>query len=109
MKNIIVIHDELDLPLGVLRLSVNAGPAGHNGVRSLIASFGGKDFARLRLGIGPRPDAIPADKFVLGKFSSEEKEQLPKIIDQAAATVANFFAAGAKNNVGISDQKNIQE
>jgi peptidyl-tRNA hydrolase, PTH1 family len=103
MKNIIVVHDELDLPFGETRLSVGAGAAGHNGVKSLIDSFGGKNFARLRVGIGPRPATIPADKFVLARFTSEETAELPKIIENAATATLAYFAAGAKNNAELSD------
>ena len=103
MKNIIVIHDELDLPFGETRLSVGSGAAGHNGVKSLIDSFGGKNFARLRVGIGPRPATIPADKFVLARFTPEDTDALPKIIESASEAVLAYFAAGAKNNAELSD------
>ncbi len=107
MKNIIVIHDELDLPFGETRLSVGSGAAGHNGVKSLIESFGGKDFARLRLGVGPRPANIPADKFVLARFTAEEETKLPEIITRAAEAVLIYFAKGKNNNAELSGQTNL--
>lgn len=88
VKNLIVINDELDLPFGTVRLSVGSGAAGHNGVKSIIENAGTKDFARIRLGVGPRPASTPADKFVLGKFTAAETKQLPQIFEKAAAIVA---------------------
>jgi PTH1 family peptidyl-tRNA hydrolase len=84
LKNTVVVHDDLDLPLGEIRVSKNASSAGHNGVQSVIDRLGSKDFTRIRLGIGPRPSKIPADKFVLGRFTNEEKTKLPDILDRAA-------------------------
>ena len=82
LENILVIHDDLDLPFGKTRFSKNSGPAGHNGVKSIIQNLGTQDFARLRFGISPvelenekdEKMKIPTEKFVLQKFNEDEKE-----------------------------------
>ncbi len=90
--DILVVHDDLDLPLGALRLSPNAGPAGHQGVKSVIESLGTQNFTRLRLGIkspetksfwGLFKKSLPAEIFVLQNFSSAEKSVVEKIIKKA--------------------------
>lgn len=69
---IIVIHDDLDLPLGRTKIMTKRGAGGHNGIRSLIEHLGGNDFVRVRVGIG-RPDkAAPVSDFVLARFGQEE-------------------------------------
>jgi PTH1 family peptidyl-tRNA hydrolase len=71
-SKIIVIHDDLDLPLGRIKIMTNRGAGGHNGIRSLIEHLGGNDFVRVRVGIG-RPDkAAQVSDFVLSRFGQEE-------------------------------------
>lgn len=95
LDRVVVLHDELDLPFGEIRLKKGGGHAGHNGLRSLIQRMGA-DFARVRIGIG-RPAAgfrgEVAD-FVLSNFSAEERESLPKIVDSAAKSVLDIAARG---------------
>ena len=79
LGDIVVVHDELDLPFERLKLGAGGGPGGHNGVRSIIAALGDPDFARVRVGIGrPAPGRDPAD-WVLSDFSRAEAEQLPEL------------------------------
>ena len=76
-STLLVIHDDIDLPLGTLRLSYGVGPAGHKGVISTIEKLGTKNFARLRLGINPGAEALgkmPIENYVLRKFTTEEKD-----------------------------------
>lgn len=77
--DIIILHDDIDLPLGTLKLSANAGDAGHNGVKSIIESLGSKNFTRIRIGIESRDDRsqIPTESFVLQPFSELEKQLIP--------------------------------
>lgn len=89
ITNLLIIHDDLDLPLGTLRLSRGSGSAGHKGVQSIIDALGTKDFWRLRVGIGPkRGDAA---QFVLKPFSRLEQTKLKKIIANAVWTVNDFI------------------
>ncbi|MEN3042505.1 MAG: aminoacyl-tRNA hydrolase [Fervidobacterium sp.] len=68
---IIVVYDDLDIPLGKIRIRKEGSAGGHNGIKSII-SYIGKDFPRIRVGIGPKPDNIDAADFVLSAFSKEE-------------------------------------
>ncbi len=92
-KQILVIHDELDLNFGDVRLKDGGGHAGHNGLKDIIRHIGG-EFARIRIGIGPKyPEQIDSADFVLQKFSKEEQKKLPEIISLASTTTRNFLKA----------------
>jgi PTH1 family peptidyl-tRNA hydrolase len=95
-ENIVVIHDDLDIPFGEVRLKMGGGHGGNNGLRSLIQRLATPDFARIRVGIG-RPTAgfkgDPSD-WVLSAFSSEERENLPTTLKQAAKSVLEIAARG---------------
>lgn len=86
-SEIIVVHDELDLPIGTFKEKKGGGSAGHNGLKSIIKSLG-EDFTRIRIGIGPKnpPDIDSAD-FVLQKFSSEELSKLESISTSITQTI----------------------
>ncbi|OGR01385.1 MAG: aminoacyl-tRNA hydrolase [Deltaproteobacteria bacterium RIFOXYD12_FULL_55_16] len=71
-SRIIVIHDDLDLPLGRARIMTNRGAGGHNGIRSLIEHLGGNDFVRIRVGIGRPDNTAKVSDFVLSRFAQEE-------------------------------------
>jgi PTH1 family peptidyl-tRNA hydrolase len=95
-EDIIVIHDDLDLPLGTVRLKQGGGHAGHNGLRSIIHRLGTPDFGRVRIGIGrPPPDfkGEPSD-FVLSGFRQAEREDLPRYLRIAAKSVLDVAARG---------------
>ncbi|HEY0798722.1 MAG TPA: aminoacyl-tRNA hydrolase [Candidatus Baltobacteraceae bacterium] len=90
-EQILVIFDDLDLPLGRLRLRPDGGSGGHNGVKSLIAELGGEDFPRLRLGIGRGSEAID---HVLEPFTADETTRLKAIIGAAADGVERWLENG---------------
>lgn len=83
-RNILVLHDELDLPLGRMKMKSGGGNAGHNGLKSIQQMLGTPDFYRLRLGIG-KPAGFDTSSYVLGKFSPAEQalvdETIPAIIE----------------------------
>jgi len=85
LERILVIHDELDLPFGRLRIRKGGSSAGNHGLDSLIASFGSKEFIRFRLGIG-RPPGNGVD-YVLSPFAAAEQAQVPDIVSRAADAV----------------------
>ena len=92
-KNLLVIHDELDLPLGRMRIRNGGSSGGHNGINSIISSFeGSQDFMRMRIGIGRDRNVID---YVLGKFNDAEKEVLEKVIECAADAVLELLKAPA--------------
>ena len=94
VEHIVAVHDELDLPFGVLRLKSGGGEAGHNGLRSLVASLGSKDFARVRFGVGRPPGRQDAADYVLRDFATPERKELEFLIDRAADSVESILVAG---------------
>jgi len=82
-KNIIIIHDDLDIPLGEFKISKNKNSGGHKGVQSIIDCLGTKDFMRIRIGIDTeRNKKIPTEKFVLEKFNEEEMRKIEGVIEE---------------------------
>lgn len=98
ITNIIVIHDDIDLPLGTMRRSENISSAGHKGIQSIIDELGTQDFTRIRIGI--RPPLLrqgfggQAQKFVLENFSKQEEKQLKEIIKQAVEEIKKILIPG---------------
>jgi len=84
---VLVIYDEMAIPLGKIRLRKEGSAGGHNGVKSLIEHLGTPNFARLRLGIGQPPANQDTIGYVLGKFRAEEQEIVPFVLDAAVAAV----------------------
>lgn len=82
-ERIIVIHDELDLEPGVVRLKFGGGHAGHNGLRDIARMLGTTDFGRVRVGIGRPEGRMPPADYVLGRFSAAEEEALPAVLTLA--------------------------
>ena len=94
LSNLIVIHDDLDLPFGMMRLRPSGGSAGQKGVRSIIDRLGSEDFSRLRIGIGRPASAKHGADYVLRGFYTSEKEELPFILKRAAEAVEVFLSEG---------------
>ena len=89
-KNIYLIHDDLDLPVGEWRLQFDRGPAGHNGVKSVIENLGTQAFWRIRVGIG-KPEFDSAEQYVLKPFSKEEKVIITETIDKILKEISNIL------------------
>ncbi|MGV0624683.1 aminoacyl-tRNA hydrolase [Mycolicibacter minnesotensis] len=83
-SSVVVIHDDLDLDFGRIRLKQGGGEGGHNGLRSIASVFGSKDFQRVRFGIGRPPGRQDPAAFVLQTFGARERDELPTICEQAA-------------------------
>ena len=100
--DVIVIHDELDIDFGRIRLKFGGGVAGHNGLRSVGSALGSNDFQRVRIGIGRPPGRMQGADFVLGTFTSAEWKEVPTICEQAADAVDLLVGQGlepAQNTV----------
>jgi PTH1 family peptidyl-tRNA hydrolase len=82
--HIVVIHDELDIPFDTIRLKLGGGDNGHNGLRSVTAALGSRDYHRIRVGIGRPPGRMDPADFVLRDFSSAEREALPVLLSRSA-------------------------
>lgn len=91
---VIVIHDELDLPYGTVRLKRGGGSAGHNGLKDLTKALGGPDYIRVRIGIGRPPGSQDAASYVLKPFSVAERKDVDVLIADAADAVADILALG---------------
>ena len=83
-EDLVVVHDDLDLGFGVVRLKRGGGEGGHNGLRSVSASVGTKDYLRVRVGIGRPPGRQDPADFVLKRFSGAERKELDLVVDLAA-------------------------
>jgi PTH1 family peptidyl-tRNA hydrolase len=91
---IVVIHDELDLDFGRLRVKLGGGDNGHNGLKSLRASLSTGDFYRVRFGIGRPPGRMDPASFVLREFASGERKELPLLVDRGADAVEAILTEG---------------
>jgi peptidyl-tRNA hydrolase, PTH1 family len=94
LDRIVVVHDELDLPYGGLRLKLGGGDNGHNGLRSIRRSLGSGDFNRVRFGIGRPPGSMDAAAFVLRDFGSVERKELELNVDHTADAVEGLLTDG---------------
>jgi PTH1 family peptidyl-tRNA hydrolase len=90
LENLYVIHDDIDLPFGNIRVSKDSSSAGHKGVQSIIDELGTQNFTRIRIGIRPQKE-VDTIKFVLQKFSKEEEKQLKEIIKKAVEQIKLLF------------------
>lgn len=94
VERIVVAHDDLDLPFGTIRLKRGGGEGGHNGLRSMSAALGSKEYARVRFGIGRPPGRQDPADFVLREFASSERKDLEYLIDRAADATELLLADG---------------
>jgi PTH1 family peptidyl-tRNA hydrolase len=101
---LVVVHDELDLPFGTLRIKLGGGTAGHRGVASTVECCGGADFVRLRVGIG-RPVSGSVEGFVLSDFSAAESQQLSDVLERASAALTDIVVRGAKAAMNAHNQR----
>ena len=103
---ILIIHDDLDMHPGRLKLVATGGPGGHNGIRSIIQSLGSKDFHRLKIGIG-RPGQndihadIPVERFVLASMSGPEQQILDTRMDDLLAGIECFVESGSQKAMNL--------
>lgn len=93
-ERIVVLHDELDIPFGAVRLKLGGGDNGHNGLRSITASLGTRDYYRVRFGIGRPPGRMDPAAFVLRDFSAAERKELPLAVDRCADAAETLITKG---------------
>jgi PTH1 family peptidyl-tRNA hydrolase len=91
---LVVVHDELDIPFGAIRLKAGGGAGGHNGLRSVDASLGTRDYARVRVGIGRPPGRMEPADFVLRDFSPAERKELPLLRERAVDATEMLLERG---------------
>jgi PTH1 family peptidyl-tRNA hydrolase len=114
-ERILIIYDDLDLPLGRLRLRPEGGSGGHKGMRSIIEALGTQSVARLRVGIGRPPGRIDPADYVLEPFTADEQSILEEVVQEAVAAVECWLAEGIDvamdrfNSPGLNLEERPQE
>jgi PTH1 family peptidyl-tRNA hydrolase len=94
LTNLLVVHDELDLPPGTIRIRPDGGTSGQKGMTSILERLGTDDFARLRLGVGRPPGQMEAPDYVLQKFSNADLMIITETLDRATEAVLSFITEG---------------
>lgn len=93
-SDVVVVHDDLDLEFGVLKLKRGGGEGGHNGLRSISATLGSRDYLRVRFGIGRPPGRMDPASFVLQDFSAVQRRELGLLVDRGADAVEQLLTQG---------------
>jgi PTH1 family peptidyl-tRNA hydrolase len=97
VERLIVVHDELDIPYGAVRLKRGGGDNGHNGLRSITRSLGDKNYLRVRFGVGRPPGRMDAAAFVLKDFSAAERKELDLMCERSADAVEALLTDGLES------------
>ena len=104
-QNILIIFDEMSLPIGTIRLKLNGSAGGHNGMQHIIEQMGTQNIVRLRIGIGPKPTFFEGKDFVLSKFSKQEMPPLKQALEKTLTALEKYFTAGAGPAMTIANAK----
>ena len=107
INKVIIIHDDLDLPFGTIRLKTGGGTAGHKGLESIAENLGSSDFMRVRIGIGKPADKARIDSYVLERFEPQQENELQSVIQCAADAVAETVLSGMQKAMVKYHKKNI--
>ena len=91
---LVVVHDELDIPFGAVRLKLGGGDNGHHGLRSITQALGTRDYCRVRFGIGRPPGRMDPAAFVLRDFTAAERKDLPFLVDRCADAAEALITRG---------------
>ncbi len=105
--DLVVVHDEIDLEFGCLRVKVGGGHGGHNGLRSIGATLGDAGYNRLRMGVGRPPAGGDVTHHVLSRFNAAEREQLQDFISQAEDAIALLLQSGAQEAMNRYNNRNL--
>jgi PTH1 family peptidyl-tRNA hydrolase len=93
-ERLIVIHDEIDLPFGAIRVKCGGGDNGHNGLKSVRSALGTGDFCRVRIGIGRPVGPVPPATYVLSRWSTQREKEIPSLTGRSADAVATLIRQG---------------
>jgi len=107
LQAVVVVHDDIDLDYGRLKIKEKGGHGGHNGIRSVINAFGGGDFTRLRVGIGRSGAGAQVADYVLDQFTQDEAVELPHIIARARDAVVTILFKGTKIGMNQFNMKPV--
>lgn len=106
LSNLLVAYDDVDLPLGTLRIRPGGGSAGQKGMQSIVEQLGTEDFSRLRLGIGRPPGRMEAADYVLQEFRRDEAEALDLVLDAATQAILTFVSGGLDKAMNLYNSRN---
>lgn len=106
--DLIVAHDDLDLPFGALRIRPEGGHGGHNGIRDICATLGRGDFVRVKIGVG-RPEQGDVMSHVLGRFRAAEMRVLPLLLEKIAQATEEILRNGALSAMNLYNSSNLLE
>ena len=98
---LVAVHDDMDLPLGTIRLRLGGGAGGHRGIQSIIDHLQTRDFLRLKIGIGRPPARVEAEQFVLGRFTKSERSVLARTFLRADEAVETLVTEGAAKAMSL--------
>jgi peptidyl-tRNA hydrolase, PTH1 family len=107
--HLVVVHDEVDLPFGDVRVKKGGGSGGHNGLKDLVEKLGTSEFVRVRVGVGRPPQGWDTADWVLAAFSPAEEEALPEIVDRAADAVVLVVERGVSHAMGEINRRRPAE
>ena len=107
-RNMLVVHDDIDLVYGRIKIKVKGGHGGHNGVRSIIDALGDGNFTRLRVGIGRSENENNVTGHVLGRFRPDEKKLLEKIVERSRNAVVTILCEGTREGMNRFNERTIQ-
>lgn len=118
LKDLLVVHDEIDVPFGALRFQQKRGPGGHNGIKSIHQLLGSDDYARLRLGVGRPPifvdddnnktrGEMPVHEWVLRNFSNDEQRRLPEFLELAIDGIEVWVKDGISKASTLFNNKSL--
>ncbi|MEB3328936.1 MAG: aminoacyl-tRNA hydrolase [Candidatus Sericytochromatia bacterium] len=95
-RDVLVVYDDLALPLGTVRIRPDGSAGGHNGIKSLLSHLGTASFDRVRVGIGPQPPGVKSEVFVLGRWSPAERLLLPEAVSLGLAATRGVIEEGVE-------------
>ena len=106
-EDMLVIHDDIDLAFGRLKIKEKGGHGGHNGIRSIMDAFGGGNFVRLRIGVGRSEAGENVTDHVLGRFSADKAEMVVRVISVARDAVVTVLCEGTKVGMNVFNRKDL--
>ena len=106
-QSVFVIYDEMDLPVGRLRIRLSGSAGGHNGMKSIISHLGNQNFPRLRIGIGKSTGKKQTVSHVLGKFAPEEKQVIKEVLQLSTDAVERSLKEGVEKAMSLYNSKQV--
>jgi len=107
LGDLIVVHDEIDLDFGALRIKIGGGHGGHNGLRSIAGALGETEYSRLRMGVGRPPAGGDVSRYVLSCFNSAERAQLREYIEKAADALEVLVQKGPQGAMNLYNNRDL--